>query len=56
MRIALDTSRLADLFRGDGRLAASLEGCSEVWIALIVQREIKARDRRFDLIPQIPRA
>lgn len=42
MRVALDTNRLTDLFRGDQKLAELLEGCDEVWIPLIVLAEIKA--------------
>jgi len=42
MRVALDTNRLTDLFRGDAALAEWLETCDEVWILLIVVAEIKA--------------
>lgn len=42
MRVALDTNRLTDLFRGDTELANWLEYCEEVWIPLIVLAEIKA--------------
>ena len=42
MRIALDTNRLTDLFRGDEKLAERLEVCDEVWIPLLVLGEIKA--------------
>lgn len=42
MRVALDTNRLTDLFKGDTSLAAWLETCEEVWIPLIVLAEIKA--------------
>lgn len=30
MRVAVDTNRLTDLFRGDAALADLLEGCDEV--------------------------
>ena len=42
MRVALDTSRLTDLFQGDAALADLLGRCEEVWIPLIVLGEIKA--------------
>ncbi len=42
MRVALDTNRLTDLFRGDAALAARLELCDEVWLPLVVLGEIKA--------------
>lgn len=42
MRVALDTSRLTDLLRGDARLAEALGVCDEVWIPLVVLGEIKA--------------
>ena len=42
MRVALDTNRLTDLFRGDGALATRLESCDEVWLPLMVLGEIKA--------------
>lgn len=42
MRVALDTNRLIDLFRGDATLAELLETCEEVWIPLFVLAEIKA--------------
>lgn len=42
MRVALDTNRLTDLFRGDMELAKWLGTCEEVWIPLIVLAEIKA--------------
>jgi tRNA(fMet)-specific endonuclease VapC len=42
MRIALDTSRLTDLFQGDARLAEQLGSCEEVWIPLFVLAEIRA--------------
>jgi tRNA(fMet)-specific endonuclease VapC len=41
-RIALDTNRLTDLFRGDAALAEQLSFCDEVWLPLIVLAEIKA--------------
>jgi tRNA(fMet)-specific endonuclease VapC len=42
VRVALDTNRLTDLFRGDAELADRLGECDEVWIPLIVLAEIKA--------------
>ena len=42
MRVALDTNRLSDLFRGDARLADWLGGCDEVWLPLPVLAEMKA--------------
>ena len=42
VRIALDTNRITDLFRGDEELAEQLGLCDEVWIPLIVLGEIKA--------------
>lgn len=42
MRVALDTNRLTDLFRGDAALAERLGLCDEVWIPLVVLAEIKA--------------
>ena len=42
MRVALDTNRLTDLFRGDAALAELLSTCDEVWIPLIVLGEMKA--------------
>jgi tRNA(fMet)-specific endonuclease VapC len=42
VRIALDTNRITDLFRGDAELAERLGACDEVWIPLIVLGEIKA--------------
>ena len=42
MRVALDTHRLTDLFRGDAALAEFLGTCDEVWIPLFVLGEIKA--------------
>lgn len=42
MRIALDTNRLTDLFRGDADLAEFLGGCDEVGIPFVVIAEMKA--------------
>ena len=42
MRVALDTNRLTDLFRGDSGLATFLGGCDEVWIPFVVLGEIRA--------------
>jgi len=42
MKVALDTSRLTDLFQGDTELAEGLGLCDRVWIPLIVLGEIKA--------------
>lgn len=42
VRVALDTNRLTDLFRGDHELANQLGACEEVWVPLIVLGEIKA--------------
>jgi tRNA(fMet)-specific endonuclease VapC len=42
VRVALDTNRLTDLFRGDIKLAERLGVCDEVWIPLTVLGEIKA--------------
>jgi tRNA(fMet)-specific endonuclease VapC len=42
VRIALDTNRLTDLFRGDAALAKWLGTSDEVWIPLFVLGEIKA--------------
>ena len=42
VRVALDTNRLTDLFRGDAALAEWLGICEEVWIPLFVLGEIKA--------------
>jgi tRNA(fMet)-specific endonuclease VapC len=42
VRVALDTNRLSDFFRGDADLVAWLETCDEVWIPLMVLAEIKA--------------
>ena len=42
MRVALDTNRLTDLFKGDTELAEWLGVCEEIWIPLFVLGEIKA--------------
>ncbi len=42
VRIALDTNRITDLFRGNADLAERLATCEEVWIPLIVLGELKA--------------
>ena len=42
MRVALDTNRLTDLFRGDSELADRLGECDEVWLPLMVLAEIQA--------------
>ena len=42
MRVAIDTNRLSDLFRGDADLAAWLGMCEEVLVPLPVLAEIKA--------------
>lgn len=42
MRVALDTNRLTDLFRGDADLSQFLEEAEEIWIPLIVLGEIRA--------------
>jgi tRNA(fMet)-specific endonuclease VapC len=42
VRVALDTNRITDLFRGDIELANRLGTCDEVWIPLLVLGEIKA--------------
>jgi tRNA(fMet)-specific endonuclease VapC len=42
VRVALDTNRLTDLFRGDAALADRLGLCDDVWIPLVVLAEIKA--------------
>lgn len=42
MRVALDTNRLTDLFRGDSELAGFLGTCDEVWIPFVVLAEMKA--------------
>ena len=42
MRVALDTNRITDLFRGDLDLAEQLSTAEEVWIPLFALGEIKA--------------
>ena len=42
MRVALDTNRVIDLFRGDVELAEQLGTAEEVWIPLFALGEIKA--------------
>lgn len=42
MRVALDTNRWTDLFRGDAELAELLSHCEEIYIPLIVMGEMKA--------------
>ena len=42
MRVALDTHRITDLFRGDVELAEQLGTAEEVWIPLFVLGEMKA--------------
>lgn len=42
MRVALDTNRLSDLFRGDLDLAEQLRYCVEIRVPLIVLAELKA--------------
>lgn len=42
MRVALDTTRPTDMFRGDAELAKFLGGCDEVWIPLVTLAEMKA--------------
>ena len=42
MRVALDTNRITDLFRGDLELAEQLGTAEEVWIPIFVLGEIKA--------------
>lgn len=42
VKIALDTNRITDLFRGDIELAERLETCEEVRIPFIVLGELKA--------------
>jgi predicted nucleic acid-binding protein len=61
MRIALDTNRLTDLFRGDAELGGFLGGRDEVpdnnlWIAaLCLEYDLAliTRDQHFDKIPQL---
>ncbi len=42
MRVALDTNRITDLFRGDLELAEQLGTAEEVWVPLFALGEIKA--------------
>ena len=42
MRVAIDTNRLSDYFRGDADLAGLLSRCEEVWVPLVVLGEIRA--------------
>ena len=42
VRVAVDTNRLTDLFRGDSQLADILARCEQFWIPLPVLAEIKA--------------
>ncbi|MCP5113886.1 MAG: type II toxin-antitoxin system VapC family toxin [bacterium] len=42
VKVALDTNRLTDLFRGDAALAEWIGACEEVWIPLVVLAEMKA--------------
>jgi predicted nucleic acid-binding protein len=42
MRVALDTNRITDLFRGDLELAEQLGTAEEVWIPLFALGEMKA--------------
>ena len=42
IRVALDTNRITDLFRGDLELAEQLGAAEEVWIPLFALGEIKA--------------
>ena len=42
MRVALDTNRLTDLFRGDAQLAQRLASCEKVFVPLVVLGEMKA--------------
>jgi predicted nucleic acid-binding protein len=42
VRVALDTNRITDLFRGDDALAEQLSTAEEVWIPLMVLGEIRA--------------
>lgn len=42
MRVALDTNRITDLFRGDLRLVEQLNRAEEVWIPLFALGEIRA--------------
>jgi tRNA(fMet)-specific endonuclease VapC len=42
VKVAVDTDRLTDLFRGDAALADLLGGCEEVWVPLVTLAELKA--------------
>jgi predicted nucleic acid-binding protein len=42
VRVALDTNRITDLFRGDLELAGQLGIADEIWIPLFALGEIKA--------------
>ena len=42
IRVAIDTNRLTDLFKGDRLLSEQLAGCDEILIPLIVIAELKA--------------
>ena len=42
MRIALDTNRITDLFRGDVGLTEQLSTAEEIWIPLFALGELKA--------------
>lgn len=42
MRVALDTNRITDLFRGGRELAEQLSTAEEVWILLFALGEIRA--------------
>jgi len=42
LKVAIDTNRLTDLFKGDAPLATWLGECEEVWVPLPVLTEIKA--------------
>ena len=42
MRVAIDTNRLTDLFRGDRELAERLAMCDHVAVPLVVLGEIRA--------------
>jgi len=42
VRVAIDTNRLTDLFRGDGELAEQLATCDHVAVPLVVLGEIRA--------------
>lgn len=41
-RLALDTNRYADLFRGDAPVVERIEAADEVWLPLIVLGELRA--------------